>query len=127
MTTATRPALVGIVNITDDSFSDGGRYNDTRAAVAHARALFDDGADFVELSAQSSNPDAVLIGAERELERLEPVLDALDADRDRTFIDSFEPEVQLRAARRGGGRHQRYPRVPPRPCARRPSAPAARG
>ena len=67
-----RPALMGIVNITPDSFSDGGRFG--AEAFAHAAQLVRDGADILDLGAESTRPGAQAIGAEEEWARLEPVL-----------------------------------------------------
>jgi len=72
-----RPRLVGIVNLTEDSFSDGGRYLDPELAIAHARDLARDGADVLELGPASSHPDAKPVPAAVQIERLEPVLDGL--------------------------------------------------
>jgi len=89
-----RPTLFGIVNITADSFSDGGRYLAPEAALAHSRALARDGADVLDLGAASSNPDALPVEAKVEIERLAPVVAALQAERKAVSIDSFSPEVQ---------------------------------
>lgn len=95
------PGIVGIVNITEDSFSDGGRFLAPDAAAAHARMLRNEGADFIELGAASSHPDARPVAPEVELERLSPVLDVLLADGAPVAIDSFQPAVQLYCAARG--------------------------
>lgn len=75
--TTPRPVLVGIVNITADSFSDGGRYLTPAAALAQARELRDAGAHVLELGPASSNPDAAPVPADEQVARLKPVLDAL--------------------------------------------------
>jgi len=95
------PALVGIVNITADSFSDGGRFLDPEAALAQGRRLAADGADLVELGAAASNVAAAPVGAEEEIRRLEPVLAALAADGIALSVDSYEPAVQRWALGRG--------------------------
>ena len=89
-----RPAIVGIVNITTDSFSDGGLYLDPGKAIAHARRLWMQGADVVELGAASSNPDAAPVSPEEEIRRLGPVLAELKRERCRIAVDSTQPEVQ---------------------------------
>src|SRR6185436_18141007 len=71
-----RPLLVGIVNITADSFSDGGRFLAPEAAIAHAMALAAD-ADIVELGAAASNVAAEPVSADEEIRRLDPVIRAL--------------------------------------------------
>jgi dihydropteroate synthase len=70
-----RPALVGIVNVTPDSFSDGGRLND--AAIAHAKTLMEEGADILDIGAESTRPGATLLSPDEEWVRLEPVLGAI--------------------------------------------------
>ncbi len=69
--------ILGIVNVTRDSFSDGGLYLDPDNAVAHARALFQSGAAMVDLGPASTHPDAEAVTALEEIRRLEPVVDAL--------------------------------------------------
>jgi dihydropteroate synthase len=65
-----RPAVMGILNVTDDSFYDGGRYREPAAMLAHARQLLADGADIVDIGASSSRPGAVLLPADIEAQRL---------------------------------------------------------
>jgi dihydropteroate synthase len=72
-----RPLLMGIVNVTPDSFSDGGRFLDPGAAVDHALALVADGADLLDVGAESSRPGALAVPADEEERRLLPVLRAL--------------------------------------------------
>ena len=72
-----RPYVMGVVNITPDSFSDGGRYNDPAAAVEQARHLCAEGADIIDLGAESSRPGAQMVPADEEIERLLPVVEAL--------------------------------------------------
>ena len=71
------PRLMGILNVTPDSFSDGGRFLKTEPAVAHARALIEAGADILDIGAESTRPGFQPISAEEELRRLIPVLDTL--------------------------------------------------
>lgn len=96
-----RPRIVGIVNITADSFSDGGRFLDPMAAIAHARALAADGADIVELGAAASNVAAVPVSPDEEIRRLEPVIAALAGVGASLSIDTWQPAVQRWALRRG--------------------------
>jgi Pterin binding enzyme len=77
---ASAPRLIGIVNITEDPFSDGGRYLAPAAALAHALKLRADGADIIELGPAASHPDARPVGAAEQRRRLFPVLDQLAAD-----------------------------------------------
>jgi dihydropteroate synthase type 2 len=87
------PLIVGIVNVTEDSFSDGGRYLDPDDALAHARRLVAQGADIVELGAASSHPDAAAVSPAEESRRLVPVLEGLRADRAVVSVDSMHPET----------------------------------
>jgi dihydropteroate synthase type 2 len=93
------PRLVGIVNITADSFSDGGRFLDPTSAIAHARALAAAGADIVELGAAASNIAAAAVAPEAEIGRLAPVLEALAGIP--LAIDSWQPAVQRFALTHG--------------------------
>jgi dihydropteroate synthase type 2 len=86
--------VVGIVNITEDSFSDGGRYLTPREALAHARRLRADGADIIELGPAASHPDSRPVTAAEEQRRLAPVLEQLAADGIPVSVDSFQPETQ---------------------------------
>ena len=95
------PCLVGIVNITDDSFSDGGRFVETSAAIAHADTLLEAGANVIDLGAVASNPDAARISVEAEIVRLAPVIAHLHARGAVVSVDAFRPEVQLDALARG--------------------------
>lgn len=94
-------ALFGILNITADSFSDGGRFLDPAAALAQGRALISGGADVLDIGAASSHPDASAVGAETESARLARVVPALMAEGVAVSVDSFEPEVQRWALRQG--------------------------
>lgn len=68
---------MGVVNVTPDSFSDGGQFLDSTAAIAHARALIDDGADILDLGGESSRPGARAVAQDEELGRILPVLKVL--------------------------------------------------
>jgi len=71
--------VMGVLNVTPDSFSDGGRFLDVDAAIAHARALVDEGADILDVGGESTRPGAEPVAAERELARVLPVLEGLAA------------------------------------------------
>jgi len=92
---------MGVVNVTPDSFSDGGRYLDPGAAVAHARALVEEGADILDVGAESSRPGARGISADEELSRLAPVLEGLREFQVPVSVDTAKPEV-MRAALAAG-------------------------
>ncbi|HEX3954769.1 MAG TPA: dihydropteroate synthase [Stellaceae bacterium] len=95
------PLLIGIVNITEDSFSDGGRFLDPAAAIAQAQALIADGADIVELGAAASNVASNPVSPQEEIKRLDPVVAALTASAVPLAIDTCQPEVQRFAMARG--------------------------
>jgi dihydropteroate synthase type 2 len=97
----TAPKLFGIVNITEDSFSDGGRHLDPAAAITEARRLAADGADVIDLGAAASNIAAKSVPPDEEIRRLEPVITALQCDGAAISVDSFQPEVQRFAIARG--------------------------
>jgi dihydropteroate synthase type 2 len=95
------PALFGILNITADSFSDGGAFLDPAAALAQARRLHEGGADVIDIGAAASNIDAEPVSADEEIRRLDPVLAALGEAGIPVSIDSFAPQVQRFALSRG--------------------------
>ena len=95
------PRLLGIVNITQDSFSDGGRFLNQGAAIEQADNLLAAGADVVDLGAIASNPDAARVSVDTEIERLESVISHLHARGAQVSVDTFRPEVQLYALSRG--------------------------
>ncbi len=93
----TRPQVMGIVNITPDSFSDGGSHPDTHAALAHCEQLLKDGADILDLGAESTRPGAVQVPVAQELDRLLPVLrEALKLGVP-VSIDTYKPRVMQAA------------------------------
>jgi dihydropteroate synthase type 2 len=95
------PEVWGVVNLTEDSFSDGGKYLAPERAIEHARRLWSEGAGWIDLGPASSHPDAREVPAREEIARLAPVVDALHADGVRISIDSFRPETQAWALERG--------------------------
>jgi dihydropteroate synthase type 2 len=97
------PQLVGIVNLTADSFSDGGRFLDPAAAIAHGERLLADGAAWLDLGAESSNPDGEAVPADLELARLEPVLEHFVRQGARVSVDTTKPAVMRAVLARGAG------------------------
>jgi len=93
----TRPRVMGVVNVTPDSFSDGGRYLDPAQAIAHARQLVADGADIVDVGGESTRPGADEVSAAAECARVLPVVRALARDGAIVSVDTSKPEV-IRAA-----------------------------
>jgi dihydropteroate synthase len=93
---------MGVVNVTPDSFSDGGRFLEAGAALDHARRLVEEGADIVDVGAQSSRPGAdVVVTPEEELRRLLPVLKALRDLPVPVSVDTVKPEVMRPAIAEG--------------------------
>ena len=88
------PEILGVVNITTDSFSDGGKFLSSTEAIAHAETLLRDGADILDLGATASNPSAEAVSAEDEIKRLMPVVAHLKNKDVRISIDSTKGEVQ---------------------------------
>ena len=95
------PSILGIVNLTEDSFSDGGRYLDPAEALAHARALAAAGADIVDLGAAASNVDAKPVGVDEEIRRLDPLIAALAADGSRSRSTAFGRRCNVSPSPRG--------------------------
>jgi len=92
-----RPRVMGIVNVTPDSFSDGGQHADTRAALAHCECLLLEGADILDIGGESSRPGAKLLSVEEEWLRLEPVLSEAVKLGVPISVDSFKPEIMRRS------------------------------
>ncbi len=92
---------MGIVNVTPDSFSDGGRYLDADAAIAHGRELLDAGADILDVGGESTRPGAAAVGAAEEVARVLPVIGALAAEGARMSVDTSKAEVAAAALAAG--------------------------
>jgi dihydropteroate synthase len=98
-----RPRIMGVVNVTPDSFSDGGRFLDHAAAIARGRAVVAEGADWVDVGGESTRPRAEPVSADEELRRVVPVIEALAHDGVAVSIDTRKAEV-ARAAVAAGAR-----------------------
>ena len=96
-----RPLVMGIVNITPDSFSDGGKFLGRDAAIAHANRLIAEGADIIDLGGESTRPGARAATLQEELDRVMPVLEALVPSGVPVSIDTQKPEVMREAIRLG--------------------------
>lgn len=96
-----RPLIMGIVNVTPDSFSDGGKYHDASRAIEHGRQLIADGADILDIGGESSRPGAAPVTEEMELRRVLPVIEALSASDVPLSIDTVKPGVMRRAVLAG--------------------------
>ncbi|HEY1392348.1 MAG TPA: dihydropteroate synthase [Methylibium sp.] len=92
-----RPQVMGIVNVTPDSFSDGGRHDSAAAAIRHCEQLLKEGADILDIGGESSRPGADPLPLDEELRRVQPVLKAACRLGVPVSIDSYKPEV-MRAA-----------------------------
>ncbi|MHB1186553.1 dihydropteroate synthase [Thiobacillus sp.] len=92
-----RPLVMGIVNVTPDSFSDGGRLGDAQAAIRHALKLQEAGADILDVGGESTRPGAAAVPADEEMRRVLPVIEALAGRGCVVSVDTIKPEV-MRAA-----------------------------
>jgi dihydropteroate synthase len=92
-----RPLVMGVVNVTPDSFSDGGLFLEPAKALAHAQRLIDEGADLLDIGGESSRPGARSVSAQEELRRVMPVLEGLRDAPVPVAVDTVKPEV-MRAA-----------------------------
>ncbi|WP_428643514.1 dihydropteroate synthase [Roseibium sp.] len=96
-----RPHVMGILNVTPDSFSDGGRHNMGEAALAHARAMIAEGADILDVGGESTRPNAVPVPQDEEWARLAPVLADIVALGTPVSIDTYKAETARRACAAG--------------------------
>ncbi len=100
-----RPAIMGILNVTPDSFYDGGLFSSVEQAVRHARRMVDEGAHLIDVGGESTRPGATPVDADEEIRRVVPVIRAL-ADADipvPVSIDTSKPEVMKAAVAAGAG------------------------
>lgn len=100
---ARKVTILGIVNLTEDSFSDGGRYLNPAAAIEYGLRMVEEGADVLDLGAASSHPEAKSVSAEEEIRRLAPVLGDLVARGISVSVDSWRTPVQRFALTEGAG------------------------
>jgi dihydropteroate synthase len=99
-----RPRVMGIVNVTPDSFSDGGRHDTADLAVAHALKLADEGADVLDVGGESTRPGAAEVDADEELRRVIPVIERLVRETGLPIsVDTSKPEVMRAAVEAGAG------------------------
>lgn len=92
---------MGIVNVTPDSFSDGGRFGSIEAAVRQAQQLMDEGADILDIGGESTRPGAAPVAAAEELDRVLPVLERIADSPVPLSIDTYKPEVMVAALAAG--------------------------
>ncbi|NLC23830.1 MAG: dihydropteroate synthase [Oxalobacter sp.] len=88
-----RPLVMGILNVTPDSFSDGGKYTQLSAALAHANRMIEEGVDIIDIGAESSRPGIEPVSLQEELDRIMPVVEALRDCGKPLSIDTYKPEV----------------------------------
>ena len=99
-----RPRIMGIVNVTPDSFSDGGQHADTEAAVMHGLLLAEQGADMLDIGGESTRPGAQEVSADEEIARVVPVIERLSRKTGIPIgIDTSKPEVMRAAVAAGAG------------------------
>lgn len=91
------PKIIGIVNVTPDSFSDGGRFDGAASAIAHCEALLKDGADMLDIGGESSRPGAPPVSLEEELARVMPVLREAVKLQVPVSVDTYKPQVMQAA------------------------------
>ncbi|MEW6132308.1 MAG: dihydropteroate synthase [Pseudomonadota bacterium] len=96
-----RPLIMGVVNVTPDSFSDGGRLQDSQRAISHALMLAEQGADILDVGGESTRPGAAPVSVEEELRRVLPVIEALAARGVAVSADTRKPHVMQAAIRAG--------------------------
>jgi dihydropteroate synthase len=96
-----RPLIMGIVNVTPDSFSDGGLHATTEAAVAHGLRLIEEGADILDVGGESTRPGSMPVALDEELKRVLPVLEGLKHVNVPLSADTQKPEVMREALRAG--------------------------
>lgn len=97
-----RTLIMGILNVTPDSFSDGGRYNDTHRAVAHAKELIQAGADIIDIGGESTRPGFAPVEVEEELKRVLPIVSAVAKECNVPIsIDTYKAEVAKQAIEAG--------------------------
>lgn len=101
LTPSGRTMVMGILNVTEDSFSDGGKWLDQDAAIAHAKDLVAQGADMIDVGAESTRPGATRVDADVEAQRVKPVIEALRAEGIRTSVDTMRASTARVAAEAG--------------------------
>ena len=101
LTFGKKTLIMGILNVTPDSFSDGGKYFSLDAAIAHAKQLIQDGADILDVGAESTRPNAIPISTDEEISRLEKILPALKSLVVPISVDTYKPEVAEFSLTRG--------------------------
>jgi dihydropteroate synthase len=100
----TRPVVMGVLNVTPDSFSDGGRFLDAAAAVAQGVRMVEEGAGIIDIGGESTRPGADPVSTEEEIRRVVPVIEKLRAQTNAVIsVDTSKPQVMRAAAEAGAG------------------------
>ena len=96
--------VMGVLNVTPDSFSDGGRFDRPQQALAHARQMVEDGASFIDVGGESTRPGAKPVSLQQELDRVCPVVEAIAGELNVVIsVDTSSPQVMTQAAALGAG------------------------
>src|SRR4051812_1272420 len=96
-----RPLIMGVVNVTPDSFSDGGLYATREMAIEHARRLIEEGADILDIGGESTRPGAAAVDLDEERRRILPVLEALAGCAVPISVDTRKPALMCEAIAAG--------------------------
>jgi dihydropteroate synthase len=100
----TGPQVMGILNVTPDSFSDGGQFLAEDNALAQAKKMVDDGAGIIDVGGESTRPGAAVVSVEEEISRVVPVIEAINSEIDIPIsIDTSKPQVMTAAVKAGAG------------------------
>lgn len=97
-----RTYIMGILNVTPDSFSDGGKFNEIEAAVIQAKKLVEDGADIIDVGGESTRPGAEYVSEDEEIKRVVPIIEAIKKELDITIsIDTYKIKTAEAAIKAG--------------------------
>ena len=97
-----RTYIMGILNVTPDSFSDGGKFNEIEAAVIQAKKLVEDGADIIDVGGESTRPGAEYVSEDEEIKRVVPIIEAIKKELDITIsIDTYKSKTAEAAIKAG--------------------------
>ena len=94
---AKQPLIMGVVNVTPDSFSDGGLFFSTENAIEHAKKLINEGADILDIGGESTRPGSLPVGVDEELRRVIPIIEAFADKEILVSVDTSKPEVMRQA------------------------------
>ncbi len=96
------PKIMGILNVTPDSFSDGGRWNDPQKALMHAKTMLEDGASIIDIGGESTRPGAAAVSVDEEMDRVIPAVETIAQNLDVMIsVDTSQPKVMEEACKAG--------------------------